>query len=175
MSRRAFRSPSEEATDPASMTWTPISERSVAISSLCSGLSETPGVCSPSRSVVSKNRIFPGNKTICHGYSTTRSTFGPWCIKIAWTGAFLLEALPCTFMEFFRRTLPGFLLADRCHGPKGSLFQSMPATQVKKIGSVRSDLTRHPVEARPSAPLQTRRPCRSNVPRRGSGTAAGSA
>ena len=39
----------------------------VAISSFWSGFNETPGVCSPSRNVVSKKRRLLTNKTLTHG------------------------------------------------------------------------------------------------------------
>ncbi len=67
ISRIASRSPADAAADPASMTLTPIEESFRAISSFSSGSSETPGVCSPSRNVVSKKRRLFTNKTICHG------------------------------------------------------------------------------------------------------------
>jgi hypothetical protein len=67
----ASHSPSDAAAEPASITSTPIEESFSAISSFSCGPSETPGVCSPSRKVVSKKRSFSANKTICHGYSTT--------------------------------------------------------------------------------------------------------
>src|SRR5512137_457321 len=67
MSRMPSRSPSEAAADPASMTWTPISESFRAISSFSAGERDTPGVCSPSLNVVSKKRIVSANKAIPHG------------------------------------------------------------------------------------------------------------
>jgi len=48
------RSESEDAGKPASMVCTPMSERCSAIPSFSSRVNEMPGVCSPSRSVVSK-------------------------------------------------------------------------------------------------------------------------
>jgi hypothetical protein len=42
------------------MASTPSSSSFLAISSLSFGVKETPGVCSPSLNVVSKNRIFSG-------------------------------------------------------------------------------------------------------------------
>ena len=65
----AFSSPSETAAKPASMKSTPSSSRRCAIRSLFSGTRETPGVCSPSLRVVSKNFICLGkrlNKAIPH-------------------------------------------------------------------------------------------------------------
>jgi|GEM_PF-5660591 len=47
-------SPSEETGKPASSTSTPSLSSCRAILSFCSLVSDTPGVCSPSRSVVSK-------------------------------------------------------------------------------------------------------------------------
>jgi hypothetical protein len=52
------RSPVDEAGNPASMVWTPMAESWRAISSFCSNLNDIPGVCSPSRRVVSKTVIF---------------------------------------------------------------------------------------------------------------------
>ena len=48
-------SPSETTAKPASITSTPSLSSCLAISSFFSGVRETPGVCSPSRRVVSKN------------------------------------------------------------------------------------------------------------------------
>ena len=65
----ASNSPSETAAKPASITSTPSSSKRCAIRSLFSGIKDTPGVCSPSRSVVSKTLIFSGrwlNKAIPH-------------------------------------------------------------------------------------------------------------
>jgi hypothetical protein len=62
-------SPSETAANPASIKSTPSSSRRWAIRSLFSGTSDIPGVCSPSRRVVSKNFICLGkrlNKAIPH-------------------------------------------------------------------------------------------------------------
>ena len=62
-------SPSETAANPASITSTPSSSSRWAIRSLFSGTSDTPGVCSPSRRVVSKNLTCLGkrlNKAIPH-------------------------------------------------------------------------------------------------------------
>ena len=50
-------SPFEVIGNPASMTSTPSLSSASAISSFSSGVSETPGVCSPSRRVVSSTRI----------------------------------------------------------------------------------------------------------------------
>jgi len=69
--RIASHSPRDAAADPASITLTPIEDSFSAIWSFSRGSSETPGVCSPSRKVVSKKRIFSANKAICHGKSTT--------------------------------------------------------------------------------------------------------
>lgn len=55
------RSPSEVMADPASMTLTPSSSSFVAMSTLSLLVSATPGVCSPSLRVVSKNRTFSNN------------------------------------------------------------------------------------------------------------------
>ena len=69
----ALLSPSETAAKPASITFTPRSSKRLAILSLCSGVKEMPGVCSPSLSVVSKKRIFLGknlDKAIPHFYSS---------------------------------------------------------------------------------------------------------
>src|SRR5690606_75015 len=44
---------------PASMTSTPRRANACAISSFCAVLSATPGLCSPSLSVVSKKRTYP--------------------------------------------------------------------------------------------------------------------
>jgi len=66
IARMDWRSPREAAAEPASMTWTPTSARCVAISSFSAGVRQTPGVCSPSRKVVSKKRIDSPNKTITH-------------------------------------------------------------------------------------------------------------
>jgi len=62
-------SPSETAAKPASITFTPSSSRRCAMRNLFSGTSDTPGVCSPSRRVVSKNFTDLGkrlNKAIPH-------------------------------------------------------------------------------------------------------------
>jgi hypothetical protein len=67
----ASHSPVDAAAEPASMTLTPMEESFSAIWSFSCGSSETPGVCSPSRKVVSKKRSFSTNKAICHGCSTT--------------------------------------------------------------------------------------------------------
>jgi len=69
--RIASHSPIDAAAEPASITSTPIKESFSAIWSFSCGSSETPGVCSPSRKVVSKKRKFSTNKAICHGSSTT--------------------------------------------------------------------------------------------------------
>ena len=53
----ASNSPFEDAAKPASIASTPISSSFLAISSFSSGVRETPGVCSPSLRVVSKNLI----------------------------------------------------------------------------------------------------------------------
>ena len=69
MSFTASSSPSETAAKPASITSTPRSSSRCAILNLFSGVKDTPGVCSPSRRVVSKTLIFLGNllnKTIPH-------------------------------------------------------------------------------------------------------------
>ena len=58
MSRTAWASPADITGNPASMTSTPNSSNLFAMVTFCGGDSETPGVCSPSRSVVSKSRIF---------------------------------------------------------------------------------------------------------------------
>ena len=55
--RMASCSPLEVIGNPASMTSTPSLSSACAISSFSSGVSETPGVCSPSRSVVSNTRM----------------------------------------------------------------------------------------------------------------------
>ena len=57
------RSPGEVIAEPASMTSTPRASRFRAIQTFSSGVRLTPGVCSPSLKVVSKNRT-SGNKTI---------------------------------------------------------------------------------------------------------------
>ena len=62
-------SPSETAAKPASITSTPSSSSFWAIRSLFSAIRDTPGVCSPSRRVVSRNFIDLGkrlNKAIPH-------------------------------------------------------------------------------------------------------------
>ena len=62
-------SPSLTAANPASITSTPSSSSRWAIRNLFSGTRDTPGVCSPSRRVVSKNFIVLGkrlNKAIPH-------------------------------------------------------------------------------------------------------------
>jgi hypothetical protein len=62
-------SPSETAAKPASIMSTPSSSSLSAILNLLSGTSDTPGVCSPSLKVVSKNFIVLGkrlNKAIPH-------------------------------------------------------------------------------------------------------------
>jgi hypothetical protein len=67
-------SPSETAAKPASITSTPNSSSRLAMRSLFSGVKDTPGVCSPSRRVVSKTLIFSGkllNKAIPHFPSHT--------------------------------------------------------------------------------------------------------
>jgi hypothetical protein len=69
MSFTASSSPSETAANPASITSTPSSSSLLAMRSLFSGVKDTPGVCSPSRRVVSKTLIFSGkrlDKTIPH-------------------------------------------------------------------------------------------------------------
>ena len=53
-----WRSVSEDAGKPASMTCTPSFESCSAIASFSSSVNEMPGVCSPSRSVVSKTVTF---------------------------------------------------------------------------------------------------------------------
>jgi hypothetical protein len=80
----ASRSPSDAAAEPASTTETPISESLEAISSFSAGFNDTPGVCSPSRSVVSKKRIFSANKTICHGMFHH-------VLRIAWTVIYSID------------------------------------------------------------------------------------
>jgi hypothetical protein len=65
----ASNSPSETAAKPASITSTPNSSRRCAMRSLFSGTRDTPGVCSPSRRVVSKKFMRLGkrlNKAIPH-------------------------------------------------------------------------------------------------------------
>jgi len=65
----ASSSPSEAAAKPASMALTPSRSRLSAILSFFSGVKETPGVCSPSLRVVSKNFIALGklvDKAIPH-------------------------------------------------------------------------------------------------------------
>jgi hypothetical protein len=62
-------SPGETAAKPASITFTPKTSRLLAISSFLVGVKLIPGVCSPSRSVVSKNCTCFGylfNKAIPH-------------------------------------------------------------------------------------------------------------
>ena len=54
----AFISPSEMIGNPASMASTPRVSSFCAIASFCSGVNATPGVCSPSLSVVSKILTF---------------------------------------------------------------------------------------------------------------------
>jgi len=69
MSLTASFSPAETAANPASTTLTPRASMALAIVSFFSFVRETPGVCSPSRSVVSKNVTdlgFSANKTIPH-------------------------------------------------------------------------------------------------------------
>ena len=51
-------SAAEDAGKPASMVWTPMFERCSAIPNFSSRVNEMPGVCSPSRSVVSKTVTF---------------------------------------------------------------------------------------------------------------------
>ena len=58
MALTLWRSVSEDAGKPASMTCTPIFESCSAIASFSSSVNEMPGVCSPSRSVVSKTVTF---------------------------------------------------------------------------------------------------------------------
>jgi hypothetical protein len=57
MVRTASNSPSDAAGNPASMTSTPSWASAWAIASFASAVSAAPGVCSPSRSVVSKISI----------------------------------------------------------------------------------------------------------------------
>jgi hypothetical protein len=56
ISETAAKSPSEAMGKPASMISTPISSRREAISSFSSWVMVAPGLCSPSRRVVSKIR-----------------------------------------------------------------------------------------------------------------------
>jgi hypothetical protein len=53
ISSSARRSEGAAEGNPMSMMWTPASESRAASSYFCSGVKATPGVCSPSRSVVS--------------------------------------------------------------------------------------------------------------------------
>ena len=67
--RTAYISPSLTAANPASITSTPSSSSLWAMRNLFSGTRDTPGVCSPSRRVVSKNFTDLGkrlNKAIPH-------------------------------------------------------------------------------------------------------------
>jgi len=69
MSLTASFSPVETAANPASMTSTPRASMALAIVSFFCFVRVTPGVCSPSRRVVSKNLTDLGlsdNKTIPH-------------------------------------------------------------------------------------------------------------
>jgi hypothetical protein len=69
MSLTASSSPSDTAAKPASITSTPSSSSRWAMRSLFSDTRDTPGVCSPSRRVVSKNFMVLGkrlNKAIPH-------------------------------------------------------------------------------------------------------------
>ena len=69
MSFTASNSPSEMHAKPASMISTPSWSMPLAIWSFFSGVKEMPGVCSPSRRVVSKNLTCSGksvNKAIPH-------------------------------------------------------------------------------------------------------------
>lgn len=69
MSFTACLSPGLTAANPASMTFTPSVSSVIAISSFFSGVRLIPGVCSPSRRVVSKNCTCFGylvNKAIPH-------------------------------------------------------------------------------------------------------------
>src|SRR5208282_6314101 len=67
ISRIASCSPADAAAEPASTTSTPMAASLVAISNFWSGFNDTPGVCSPSRNVVSKKRSLLANKTLTHG------------------------------------------------------------------------------------------------------------
>ena len=57
MSLIALRSPSEVIAEPASIKSIPISSNWLAIITLSKEVKETPGVCSPSRNVVSNTLI----------------------------------------------------------------------------------------------------------------------
>src|SRR5207302_725765 len=61
ISRTASHSPSDETGKPASMTSTPKRASCSAISTFSARDSAIPGACSPSRSVVSKNRTTSGS------------------------------------------------------------------------------------------------------------------
>src|SRR5437588_3651299 len=61
MSRTASNSPSEDTGNPASITSTPSRASCWAISTFSARVSAIPGACSPSRSVVSKNRTTSGS------------------------------------------------------------------------------------------------------------------
>src|SRR6266545_8221387 len=63
MRRTASNSPGDDAGNPASMTSTPSRASCSAISSFSAAVSAMPGACSPSRSVVSKNRTSSGTRT----------------------------------------------------------------------------------------------------------------
>jgi hypothetical protein len=74
ISLTASFSPAETAANPASMTLTPRASMALAMVSFFSFVRETPGVCSPSRSVVSKivtDLGFSPNKTIPHYFTLT--------------------------------------------------------------------------------------------------------
>jgi hypothetical protein len=61
ISETASLSPGDTAANPASITLTPSLSSAFAITNFFSGVKLIPGVCSPSRRVVSKNVTFSGN------------------------------------------------------------------------------------------------------------------
>ena len=75
MSRIASCSPVDAAAEPASTTSTPMAASLVAISNFWSGFNDTPGVCSPSRNVVSKKRSLLANMLFQFEHDLFKSMF----------------------------------------------------------------------------------------------------
>jgi hypothetical protein len=93
----ASNSPSETAAKPASMTSTPNSSSRWAIRSLFSGVNDTPGVCSPSRRVVSKIFIRLGkrlDKAIPHFPSLITVAFRAFGTNIKLVAEFETQLVP---------------------------------------------------------------------------------
>lgn len=83
ISRTVANSSAEDAGKPASMTLTPMAESCRAISILSAVVNDTPGVCSPSRRVVSKTEIFLVVEFLSQEKATCRVHYtGAPCLSI---------------------------------------------------------------------------------------------